>query len=135
MVILICLNFWVFCYFNEQDVSLPFQSVYWLPRSIYSIRSIVTQTKPWCRIARWKMKYTTNNSIGSVNIKITLQTGSPDHPEINKEDNLLKGTLLGRPCTCATDLLSLWAISRTDLLENKGELAPACPRELYAWIC
>ena len=29
------------------------------------------------------MKYTTNNSTRSVNIKITLQTGSPDRREIN----------------------------------------------------
>ena len=28
------------------------------------------------------MKYTTNSSTRSVNIKITLQTGSPDHREI-----------------------------------------------------
>ena len=32
---------------------------------------------------RWGMKYTTINSTRSVNITITLQTGSPDHPEIN----------------------------------------------------
>ena len=37
----------------------------------------------------------------SVNINIPLQTCSPDHPEINEEDNLSKGTLLGRPCTQA----------------------------------
>ena len=30
------------------------------------------------------MKYTTNKSTRSVNIMITLQTGSPDHREINK---------------------------------------------------
>ena len=30
------------------------------------------------------MKYTTNNSMRFVNNKITLQTGSPDHPEINQ---------------------------------------------------
>ena len=29
------------------------------------------------------MKYTTNNSTRSVIIKITLQTGNPDHREIN----------------------------------------------------
>ena len=30
------------------------------------------------------MKYTTNKSINSVNIKIALQTGSPFHPDINQ---------------------------------------------------
>ena len=30
------------------------------------------------------MKYTTNKSMRSVNIKITLQTGSPNHPEVTK---------------------------------------------------
>ena len=59
-----------------------------LPRSIYPISSIDTP-KPNLslglrRSARWEMKYTTNNSTRSVNIKITLQTGSPDRREINK---------------------------------------------------
>ena len=37
----------------------------------------------------------------SVSMKITLQTGSPDHPETDYEDNLSKGTLLGGPYSTA----------------------------------
>ena len=55
-----------------------------LPRSIYPNSSIAHPNQTLRRIARQEMKYTTNNSTRSVNIKIKLQTGSPDHPEINE---------------------------------------------------
>ena len=54
-----------------------------LPRSIYPISSIAHPNQTLRRIARREMKYTTNNSTRSVNIKTTLQTGSPDHREID----------------------------------------------------
>ena len=58
-----------------------------LPMSIYPISSIAhpNQTLSYncVELLAWEMKYTPNNSTRSVNIKITLQSVSPDHREIN----------------------------------------------------
>ena len=45
----------IFCWHSNhfQIQGLPSR----LPRSIYSIRSLVTQTKPWCTIVTREMKY------------------------------------------------------------------------------
>ena len=60
--------------------------IYRVHRKIFrgpSTLLVLLYTQTLRRIARREMKYTTNNSTRKVNFKITLQTGSPDHREIN----------------------------------------------------
>ena len=95
-----------------------------LPWSIYSIKSIVTQTKPWCRIVIWEIKYTTNNSMRSVNIKITC--GSPGHPGINYRIICQKELLLCRPCRSNANLIELLFKIRS---------TTSCPTKVFLHIC